>query len=236
MMSVAESQVERARDTQAARGARQERARRASRLGGGLFALATGALLATAGLAIGQRRIRARRAVGQVIGGAAGELGRGLVAGMFGTLAITAASTIDQLATEVAHARKEKRAAHLDLGKAIVSPWSFSADVVSKVFGITPKDAEHQRRLAIMAHWGYGSTWGLSLGMMRALGLHRVVATSALLAGQLAAEMIVMPAFRLFSPPTQWGRRAVMSSVYQHAIYSLAAVTSFEWLEPSGTR
>jgi hypothetical protein len=149
---------------------------------------------------------------------------------MFGTLSITVASTIDQLATEVAHARKEKRAPHLDLANAIESPWSFSADVVSKVFGIAAKDEEHKRRLSIMAHWGYGSTWGLSLAAMRALGVRGVAAIGTLLAGQLGAEMVVMPALKFFSSPTKWGRRALVSSVYQHAIYAVASVAAFEWL------
>jgi hypothetical protein len=228
MASITELQVEQGRNTRSERGVRQRRV--AGKRRGGLLLLGTAALLAMAGLAIQQRRVRGHRTVGQLIGKAAGELGRGFVAGTFGTFAITAAAAVDQLATEVARARREKREPDLDLGKAITSPWSFTAGVVSKVVGIKPTDAEHERRLSIMAHWGYGSTWGLSLAAMRALGVRRVPAIGALLAGQLGVEMIVMPAVDLFPPPTQWGSRAVVSSVYQHAIYALAAVTAFEWL------
>jgi hypothetical protein len=230
MASVADIQVEQAREKHAERAERPERERLAGKIGGGFLLLGTAVALGMASRAIVPRRISAR-AVGRILGEAAGDLGRGLVAGMFGTLSITAASAIDQLATEVAHARKEKRAPDLDLGKAIVSPWSFSADVVGQVFGITAKDKEHERRLSIMAHWGYGSTWGLSLAAVRALGVRGAAAIGAVLAGQLGAEMIVMPALGLFSPPTQWGRRALVSSVYQHAIYAVAAVAAFEWLQ-----
>jgi hypothetical protein len=230
MSSVANTQVEQAREAHAERGERPERKRLAGKIGGGLLLLGTAVALGMASRAVVPRRTRARRAVGQIVGEAAGELGRGLLAGMLGTLSITVASAIDQLATEVAHARREKRAPDLDLGKAIVSPWSFSAGVVSKVFGITPKDAEHERRLSIMAHWGYGSMWGLSLAAVRALGVRGVPAIGAVLAGQLGTEMFVMPALGLFSSPTQWGRRALVSSVYQHAIYAVAAVAASEWL------
>jgi hypothetical protein len=248
MASVANVQVEQARAGDAERGERPERKHLAGEIAGGLLLLGTAVTLGVASRAIVRRRtgarravarivatvprrIRARRSVGQSVGEAAGELGRGFLAGMLGTLSITVASTIDQLATEVAHARREKRPPHLDLDKAIVSPWSFSAGVVGKVLGITPKDAEHERRLSIMAHWGYGSMWGSSLAAARALGIRGVAAIGAVLAGQLGAEMFVMPAFGLFSPPTQWGRRALLSSVYQHAIYSVAAVAAFEWLQ-----
>jgi hypothetical protein len=44
--------------------------------------------------------------------------------------------------------------------------------------------------------------------------------------------MLVMPALKLFSGPSKWGRRAIVSSVYQHAIYAVAAVSMFEWLRP----
>lgn len=197
-------------------------------LGGGLLLLGTAALVGLASQRRGKRRRVGR--VGRVIGQAAGDLGRGYLAGTAGTLAITTASTTDQLVTEAVHARKEHRRPNLNLADAIVSPWSFSAGVVSKVFGITPTDAKHERRLAVITHWDYGSAWGMSLPILRAFGVRGVPAMLALLAGQLGAEMIVMPAFKLFPPPAEWGRRAVVSSVYQHAIYALAAVSAYEWL------
>jgi hypothetical protein len=230
MTSVENIQVEQAREQHAEPGEQPERKRLAGTIGGGLLLLGAAAALGMAGRAIVPRRAGARRAVGRIVSKEGGELGRALVAGMLGTLSITVASTIDQLATEVAHARKEKRAPDLDLGKAIESPWSFSADVVGKVFGITPKDAEHERRLALMAHWGYGTSWGLSLAAMRTLGVRGLTAIPAVLAGQLGAEMVVMPALGFFPSPTKWGRRALVSSVYQHAIYAVASVAAFEWL------
>ena len=231
MVSTAGFEVEQDRERRAERAALPERKRPAGKIGGGLLLLGTAAALGFASRALAPRRVGGRRIVRQIVGRAAGELGRGLLAGAFGTLSITVASTVDNLLTEISHARKEKRAPDLDLGKAIVSPWSFSADVVGKVFGITPKDAEHERRLSIMAHWEYGSTWGLSLAALRALGIRGVAAIGAVLAGQLGAEMLVMPAFGLFPPPTKWGGRAVVSSVYQHAIYAVAAVAAFEWMQ-----
>jgi hypothetical protein len=213
-----------------------ERANPINKLRDGLLLLGAGSVLALARREIAHKHIGAGRLIGQRVGDAAGELGRGFLAGMCGTLAITTASTIDQLATEIAHARKEKRAANLDLGKAITSPWSFSAGVASKVFGITPKDAAHEYKLSIMTHWGYGSSWGLMLAALRALGVRGVSAMGAVLAGQLGAEMFVMPALDLFPPPARWGRRAIVSSVYQHLIYVLAAVAVFEWFQPQAER
>ncbi len=230
MANVAENTVARARGAQSKREARQEQFHQVDWARRGVWLLGAAALLATATVSVRRRTIRSRRTFGPILGTVAGQLGRGLVAGAFGTLAITSASTVDQLVTEIIHARSEKRPPDLDIGKAIVKPWSFSADVVSKVLGIRPTDAAHERKLSILAHWGYGSAWGLGLAAIGALRPPRVVSMGALLVGQLGAEMIVMPAFNLFPPPTKWGRRAVVSSAYQHAIYALAAVAAFDWL------
>lgn len=194
--------------------------------------LGAAALVGWAGSRVLRRLGGGRVAVGARLGRTAGNLGRGFLAGMAGTFAITAASTTDQLVTEALHARREKRKPDLDLAKAIVSPWSFSSDVVGKVVGIRPIDDAHGRRLSVMAHWDYGSTWGVSLAVMHALGVRRIPAMGALLAGQLGAEMVVMPALKLFGGPSTWGRRAIVSSVYQHAIYAIAAVSAFEWMRP----
>lgn len=237
MASTGEFEVPRAplREKAERAGLEEKPALGAGRLGPGLLLLGAAVLLAMTGRKTARRRISVRRAVGQMVGRAAGDLGRGFVAGIAGTAAITTASTADQLVTEAIHAGKEKRKANLDWVNAIVSPWSFSAGVVSKIFGITPIDPQHERRLSVMAHWEYGSSWGLSLAAMRALGLRGAPAMGMLLAGQLTAELAVMPSFKLFSPPTQWGRRAIVSSVYQHAIYAIAAVSAFEWLCPDET-
>lgn len=161
-----------------------------------------------------------------------GELGRGFLAGMAGTLAITTASTTQQLVTDAIHARKAGQPMPFALRDAIVKPWQFSSGVAGKLLGFTPIDADHERRLAVMAHWEYGSTWGLSLPLLGAFGVRGIAAMGAVLAGQLGAEMLVMPALGLFPPPTQWGRDAIASSVYQHALYAVAAVSAFEWLKP----
>lgn len=205
--------------------------RTSGRLGGGLLLLGAAALLGRASRGLGRRLVE-RRSIGGRVGQIAGDLGRGFVAGMAGTLAITTASTVDSYATEALRARREGRKASLGLANAIINPWSFSAGVVSKIFGITPTDSAHERRLSVMAHWEYGSTWGLSLPLIYAVGIRGPAAVGTVLAGQLTAEMLVMPRFELFPPPTQWGKQAIVSSVYQHAIYAVAAVSAYEWMRP----
>ena len=174
------------------------------------------------------RAVRARP--GGRFGYAAGELGRSLVAGLVGTAAITAASATEQLVNDAIRARKRGEKSSLSLAKAIAGPWLFAADVIGKVLGVTPSDDEAKRRLSIVAHWTYGATWGASLGALEAVGVRGPLAAAALLAGVLGAEMLVMPALHLFPRPSSWGRKAVISSTYQHAIYAAAAGLAFRRL------
>ncbi len=175
-----------------------------------------------------RRAVRARP--GGRLGYAAGELGRSLVAGLAGTAAITAASATEQLVEDAIQARKHGEQPSLSLVEAISGPWLFAADVTGKVLGVTPSDDAAKRRLSIAAHWTYGMAWGASLGALEAVGIRGPLAAGALLAGVLGAEMLVMPALHLFPPPSQWGRPAVISSTYQHAIYAAAAGLAFRRL------
>jgi hypothetical protein len=174
------------------------------------------------------RAMRARP--GGRLGYAAGELGRSLVAGLVGTAAITAASAIEQLVEDAIQARKRGEEPSLSLAEAISGPWLFAADVTGKVLGVTPSDDEAKRRLSIASHWMYGMTWGAGLGALEAVGVRGPLAAFALLAGVLGAEMLVMPSLHLFPPPSQWGRKAVISSTYQHALYAAAAGLAFRRL------
>lgn len=200
------------------------------KVGGGLLLLGAAALLGRATKKAKLPEVVVPRGFRASTARVMGDLGRGFLSGMVGTLAITTASATDALVTEAIRARREGRKPALDVGKAIVDPWSFSSGVVGKIFGITPVDSRHDRRLSVLAHWEYGSTWGLALPAVHALGLRGIPAMGAILAGQLGTEMIVMPAYKLFAGPSEWGTKAIVSSVYQHAIYAAAAVSAYEWL------
>jgi hypothetical protein len=175
-------------------------------------------------------RAAVRARPGGWIGYASGELGRSFVAGLAGTVAITAASATEQLVKETIQARKRGEEPSLNVAKAVAGPWLFAADVAGKILGVTPVDDDAKRRLSIATHWMYGMAWGASLGAMAAVGIRGPLAVGALLVGVLGAEMVAMPALHLFPSPSQWGRQAVISSTYQHAIYAVAAGLTFRRL------
>src|SRR5215212_212143 len=85
----------------------------------------------------------------KVLRGIATELGRGLIAGFVGAVAMTIASTLEM--------KLRKR-----------PPSSAPADAAGKVLGIRPRDEEGKRRFSNLVHYAYGSAWGLGRATIRA--------------------------------------------------------------------
>lgn len=202
--------------------------RSSRRIGGALLALQGAGWLASR---LNQRSVTPTR-LGGTLGTLAGDLGRGLVAGAVGTLAITVAAAAHQeikRRLKPDQAEPEPRETFL---QALIRPWLFSADALGKVLGgVTPQDEAAKRRLAWAAHLSYGSSWGLSLTALSRTGIRGPAAMGALLGGVLGAEMLIMPRAGFFPPVGDWGTEAVVSSTYQHAIYAIAAGLTFDLLE-----
>lgn len=75
------------------------------------------------------------------LGAVAAAVGKGLVAGMAGTAAMTVSSTLE--------ARLRGR-----------EPSTTPARAASKVLRVAPVDEQGERRFNNVVHWGYGTGWG----------------------------------------------------------------------------
>lgn len=200
----------------------------ARRIGGTVLALQGARWLAAR---LNQRSLPPTRA-GSLVGGMAGEMGRGLLAGLMGTVAITLAAAADQEIRRRLKAAPGETHPPRALFEVLIAPWLFSADAVGKVLGgVTPVDDAAKRRLALAAHLGYGSSWGMSLAALSLAGVRGPAAMGVLLGGILGAEMLVMPRVGFFPPVGEWGREAVIASTYQHALYAITAGLTFDMLE-----
>ena len=92
---------------------------------------------------------------------AAAEIGRGLVAGFVGTVAMTIASTIEMKLR----------------GRP---PSGAPAAAAGKVLGVQPRDEAGKRRFSNAVHFAYGTSWGLGRaavgGLLCAFGVRRALA------------------------------------------------------------
>jgi hypothetical protein len=140
----------------------------------------------------------------------ADSIGRGLVAGVAGTAAMTVSSTLE--------ARIRRRAAS-----------SAPARATAKVLGIKAFDSDlAQARFNDLSHWGYGTGWGVVRGLLAATGMSPRAATVAHGAAVYGAAQVTLPALEVAPPSIYWGAEEVAIDAFHHAVYAAATGLAYE--------
>ena len=127
----------------------------------------------------------------KTVGTIASSIGKGLVAGLAGTAAMTVSSSLE--------ARIRHRAAS-----------SAPARATAKVLGIKEfEDDIAAARFNDLSHWGYGTMWGVVRGLLAATGLSPKAATAAHGAAVWGSAAVTLPALEVAPPFVFWGRKEV---------------------------
>lgn len=143
----------------------------------------------------------------------AGSVGKGLLAGLVGTAAMTVSSTIEQ--------KLRERGAS-----------SAPADAATEVLGIDDfEDDDARQRFSSLVHWGYGTGWGAVRGVIGAFELGAVPATAVHTALVYGTEQIMLPALDVAPPVTEWGAEEVAVDALHHLVYGLATGAAYELLD-----
>jgi len=143
---------------------------------------------------------------------AAAALGKGLVAGVVGTAAMTVSSTIEM--------RLRGRQAS-----------SAPAAATAKVLGIESfSDDAAKARFSTIVHWSYGTGWGLVRALLGATGMSPAKATAAHLAAVWGNEAAMLPALDVAPPFWTWGAAEVSIDVFHHVVYATATGIAYELL------
>ncbi|HEX8159146.1 MAG TPA: hypothetical protein VF526_17310 [Solirubrobacteraceae bacterium] len=142
----------------------------------------------------------------------ADTIGKGLVAGVAGTAAMTVSSTIEMKLRDRAGS-------------------TAPADATAKVLGIEQfRDEAAKARFSNLVHWGYGSTWGVVHGLLRLVGLPPVKATAAHFAAIWGNEAAMLPALDVAPPFWTWGIKEVAIDVWHHVVYATATAVAYDQL------
>lgn len=140
-------------------------------------------------------------------------LGKGIVAGVAGTAAMTVSSTV------------EAKLRHRAFSTA-------PADAAAKVLGISSFTGEDARgRFSNLVHWGYGTGWGATRGMLSALGLSPAKATATHLVAVWGSEQVMLPALHVAPPITMWGREEAAIDGFHHAVYAVSTGLAYGLLD-----
>ena len=145
----------------------------------------------------------------------ASSIGRGLLAGFAGTAAMTISSTLE--------ARLRGR-----------TPSTAPARATAKVLGISSfEDGVAQARFNDLAHWGYGTGWGVIRGLLAAAGLSPRKATAAHGAAVWGSAQVTLPALDIAPPAIFWPKEEIAIDAFHHTVYALATGIAYELLGSS---
>jgi hypothetical protein len=146
------------------------------------------------------------------LGEVAAAVGKGLFAGVAGTVAMTASSTIEM--------KLRGRPAS-----------SAPATAAAKVLGVEPKGQSEEARFASIVHWGYGTSWGAVRGLIGAAGLRGLRANAAHLGAVWGTEQAMLPALGVAPPFWEWGAKEVAIDAFHHLVYAGATGAAYALLD-----
>ncbi len=139
-------------------------------------------------------------------------LGKGIIAGLAGTAAISISQMIEMKIT----------------GR---EPSNAPAEAVNKVLNVEATDEEHQEVFVQEVHWTYGTLWGLARGALDLAGVRGGPATLVHWAALWGTEMIMLPAIDVAPPVKEWGAKQISKDALHHIIYAIAAGAVYDAIE-----
>ena len=146
------------------------------------------------------------------LGDVAADVGKGLFAGLLGTVAMTISSTAEM--------------------KIRGRPASNAPAVAAgKVLGVEPKDEEGEARFSTLVHWGYGTGWGVVRGLVGTAGLEGPAAAAAHFGAVWGAEQVMLPALNVAPPFWTWGAKEVGIDAFHHLVYATATSVAYSILD-----
>ena len=135
----------------------------------------------------------------------------GLVAGVIGSVAISAAELAERRLTG-------RRHGHI------------SSEFVEKVLDVHPRNAVQRNALDQLVHFSYGAGWGALRAVMDVLGAGGLLGTLLHWAALDAGAAYGLPLFRLVPPPRKRARRGLAADAIEHGIYSLVTAAALKYL------
>ena len=153
-------------------------------------------------------KLREENALGEL----AGAIGKGLLAGLAGTAAITLSQMIEMKIT--------KR-----------EPSEAPVKVASQVTGAAPANDSQKEKLSNEIHYAYGTSWGVVRGLLGLAGLKGLPATLVHFGAIWATELIMLPKYDAAPPVDEQEPKSVAIDALHHAVYAVAAGLAYDALD-----
>ena len=151
------------------------------------------------------------------LGDVAANFGKGLFAGLAGTVAMTASSTLEMKLS----GRGES---------------TTPAQAAEAVLDVEPKDEDSESKFSNLVHWGYGTGWGSVQGLLASAGISGPAATVAHLVLVWGSEQVILPTLNVSAPVFKYGGKATATDLLHHTVYAAATGLAYAYLDRSQSR
>lgn len=151
------------------------------------------------------------------LGELAGAIGKGLLAGLAGTAAITVSQMIEMKIT-----RREASDAPVK--------------VASQVTGAAPANDSEKEKLNNEIHYAYGTSWGIVRGLLGLAGLKGLPATLVHFGAIWATELVMLPKYDAAPPVNEQEPKSVAIDALHYAVYAVAAGLAYDALDAGSVR
>lgn len=145
-----------------------------------------------------------------------GELGSAIGKGLLAGLAATAAITLSQM-IEMKITKRE--------------PSEAPVKVAGEITGIKPENEAQKEKVSQEIHWAYGTTFGIARGLIGLAGLKGLPAAAVHFAAVWGTSMIILPKFNAGPPVTEEDAKTIAIDGLHHAVYALTAGFVYDALD-----
>ncbi|MCO5935117.1 hypothetical protein NAF17_06170 [Mucilaginibacter sp. RB4R14] len=151
------------------------------------------------------------------LGALGAAIGKGLLAGIAATAAMTLSQMIEMKITK----RK---------------PSNATVKVAEDTAGIKPATKEDEQKLSQELHWGYGTAWGVARGIIGLTGLKGLPATLVHFGAVWGTALIMLPKHNAAKPINEQKPQEIAIDVLHHGVYAITAGLVYDALDAGSRR
>lgn len=152
-----------------------------------------------------------------LLGALGAAIGKGLLAGIAATAAMTLSQAIEMKIT--------KR-------EASDAPVKVAEDTA----GVAPASPQEKQKLNQEIHWSYGTAWGVARGLIGLTGLKGLPANLLHFGAVWGTALVMLPKHDAAKPINEQAPKDVAIDVLHHGIYALTAGLVYDALDAGSRR
>ncbi|MBD1392206.1 hypothetical protein [Mucilaginibacter glaciei] len=151
------------------------------------------------------------------LGALGSAIGKGLLAG----IAATAAMTLSQM-IEMKITKRE--------------PSDATLKVAEETAGVKPASREEKTQLSNEIHWSYGTAWGVARGLIGLTGLKGIPAALVHFGAVWGTAVIMLPKHDASKPINEQKPKDIAIDVLHHGVYAVTAGLVYDALDAGSKR